>query len=169
MKLALLRALGWPATLAVALTGVAVAGAAWLVQAQDRLDARRLALTERRLALQRAPATAPPAADGHAFARGLPPDAQRQARTAALLALSAEVGLPWPRTEFRYQADRELGVAQYRVAMSVAGRYGAVRRYVGEALRRDPALALESLRLRRDEQGELKAELSWVLHMQVVR
>ncbi|RTL33458.1 MAG: hypothetical protein EKK53_28020 [Burkholderiales bacterium] len=160
------RSLGWPAALALLLTGFAVAGAVWLPQEEARLAARRTSIAQRRLALQRAPAASPAGGASDDFARSLPPDAERQARTAALLALSAEVGLPWPRSEFRYQADRELGVAQYRIAMSVVGHYGAVRHYVAEALRRDPALALESLRLRRDDRGDLKADVSWVLHMQ---
>lgn len=165
--LQLARRLGWPALLAAVLTLAAVAGALWLPREQARLDAQRQALAARRLALQRAPA--PPPADARAFAQSLPPDSERQARTTALLALSTELGLPWPRSEFRYQVDRELGLAQYRIAMTVAGRYGALRSYVAEALRRDPALALEALRLRRDATGELKAELAWVLHMQVAR
>ncbi|WP_458233128.1 hypothetical protein, partial [Roseateles sp. P5_E8] len=102
-----------------------------------------------------------------ALAASLPPDSDRQARTAALLALAAELGLPWPRSEFRYQADRELGLAQYRVAMQLSGRYGVLRDFVAEALKRDPALALDGMRLRREANGTLKAELAWVLHMRV--
>lgn len=167
MNTGLLRSLGWPAALALGLTVIAGAGAIWLPQQEARLDAQRAGIAARRLAVQRAPAAPDTPVD--AFAASLPPDAQRQARTAALLALSAEAGLPWPRSEFRYQTDRELGVAQYRVTMSVGGRYSAVRRYVAEALRRDTALALESLRLRRDANGELKADMAWVLHMQAAR
>ena len=43
----------------------------------------------------------------------------------------------------------------------------ALRDFVAEALKRDPALALDSLRLRREPGGQIKAELAWVLHMQV--
>lgn len=165
----LARRLGWPAALAAALTLAAVVGAAWLPREQARLDAQRQAITKRRTALQqtRQPSVIP-TDNGAALAAGLPPDSERQARTAALLSLATELGLPWPRSEFRYQADRELGLAQYRVAMQVNGRYGALRDFVAEALRRDPALALETLRLRRDpgQPGEVKAELAWVLHMQ---
>ena len=162
-----LRRLGWPAALAAALTGAAIVGALWLPREQDRLDAQRLALTARRAALQPHRAAALANDDGVALAASLPPDGERQARTAALLALATELGLPWPRSEFRYQADRELGLAQYRVAMQLSGRYGALRDFVAEALKRDPALALDSLRLRREPGGQIKAELAWVLHMQV--
>jgi hypothetical protein len=156
-----------PAALAALLTGLALTGAGWLPREQSRLDAERQRLAQRRQALQHRPAVAP--ADSQVFAHSLPPASERQARTAALLALSTERGLPWPRSEFRYQTDRELGVAQYRVAMTVTAPYSAVRAFVAEALRRDPALALEGLRLRRDAGGTLKAELTWVLHMQAAR
>lgn len=167
--LELARRLGWPAALALLLTLAAVVGAAWLPREQQRLDAERHNLAARRAALQPRKAAAVSAEAGAALAASLPPDAERQARTAALLALTTELGLPWPRSEFRYQVDRELGLAQYRVAMQLSGRYSVLRGFVAEALRRDPALALESLRLRRDADGQLKAELAWVLHMQVAK
>lgn len=163
------RRLGWPAALAALLTLAAVAGAAWLPREQAALDAQRQALAARRTALARAPTAAAAKDDGSALAASLPPDNARQARTAALLALTGELGLPWPRSEFRYQADRELGLAQYRVAMQLSGRYGALRDFIAEALRRDPALALENVRLRREPGGQIKAELAWVLHMQAAK
>lgn len=161
--------MGWPAAVAALLTLAAVAGALWLPREQARLDAQRHALTARRAALKPAHPTAVRTDDASAFTASLPPDSERQARTTALLALAAEQGLPWPRSEFRYQSDRELGLAQYRIAMQLSGGYGALRGYVAEALRRDPALALDLVRLRREANGELKAELAWVLHMRVAR
>jgi hypothetical protein len=153
------------------LTFAAVAGALWLPREQARLDADRQALARRRAALQTRPSQAQPQDGAAALAASLPPDSERQARTAALMGLTVELGLPWPRSDFRYQADRELGLAQYRVAMQLSGRYGLLRDFVAEALRRDPALALESLRLRRDaaRPGEVQAELGWVLHMRGAR
>ena len=170
--LVMARGLGWPAALAAMLTLAAGIGAAWLPREQARLDAQRHALATRRAALQPHTPGALPTDDGVALAASLPPDSERQARTAALLALTTELGLPWPRSEFRYQADRELGLAQYRVAMQLSGpgnRYGALRDFVAEALRRDPALALDSLRLRREPGGMLKADLAWVLHMKAAK
>lgn len=161
------RRLGWPAALATVLTLAAVAGALWLPLGQARLDARRQSLGAQRLAVQQS--ASPAQVDAGSFIRSLPADGERQARTAALLALATEQGLPWPRSEFRYQADAESGLAQYRVAMSLSGRYAELRAYVAEALQRDPALALEAVRLRRDASGELKADLTWVLHMQAAR
>ncbi|MFG6442145.1 hypothetical protein [Roseateles sp. LKC17W] len=162
------RRLGWPAALAALLTLTAIAGAAWLPARQAQLNEQRQALTVRRAALAKAPAAAAKT-DSRALTASLPPDSARQARTAALLALTDELGLPWPRSEFRYQADRELGIAQYRVAMQLSGGYGALRGFVAEALQRDPALALDSVRLRREADGTLKAEFAWVLHMQAAK
>lgn len=163
----LLRRLGWTGAAALLLTLLAVAAGAWLPMQQARLDEQRAALSAQRLGLQRQQARtrdAAPAGPAE-FTRSLPPDSERQARTAALLALSAELGLPWPRTEFRYQADADLGLAQYRIGMTLTGGYSALRGYVAEALRRDPALALDSLRLTR-EGSQLRAELTWTLLMQ---
>jgi hypothetical protein len=161
------RRLGWPAVLAVVLTFAALVGAVWLPREQTRLDAQRLTLNARRAALQPSAAMRPGGAAE--LAASLPPDSQRQARTTALLTLATEQGLPWPRSEFRYQADRELGLAQYRIAMHVSGSYAALRGFIAEALKRDTALALDSLRLRREPNGLLKADLAWVLHMQVAK
>ncbi len=163
------RRLGWPAALAVLLTLAAAAGGAALAHEQERLDAQRRDLAARRVALRPRPSAGSPGDSGAALSASLPPDSARQARTAALLALATELGLPWPRSEFRYQADRELGLAQYRIAMQLSGRYVALRGFVAEALKRDPALALDGLRLRREANGQVKAELAWVLHMQVAK
>lgn len=163
---------GWPAGLAAALTLTALGGALWLPPRQQALEQQRQQLATRRAALPARAASAMPAPDsGAALVARLPPDSQRQARTAALLSLATEQGLPWPRSDFRYQTDRELGLAQYRVALQVTGSYAAIRSYVAESLRRDPALALETLRLRQapGTPGQVQAELSWVLHMQGAR
>lgn len=163
------RRLGWPAVLAALLTLAAAGGSLLLAREQQSLDAQRHDIATRRAALQPRSSTTSAADGGAALAASLPPDSTRQARTAALLALATELGLPWPRSEFRYQADRELGLAQYRVAMQLSGGYTALRGFVAAALQRDPALALDGLRLRREANGQIKAELAWVLHMQVAR
>ncbi|MEJ6005725.1 hypothetical protein WG899_09215 [Paucibacter sp. AS339] len=165
----LLARLGWPGLFATLLSLLALALLLWGLPAQDRaLQRQREALSERRLALkelgQRSLTESP-----QAFLQSLPEDSERQARTAALLALSTEMGLPWPRSEFRYQAEPGLGLAQYKIAMNASGNYEQIRRYVQEALRRDPALSLESIKLRRLRPAapDLSAELAWVLHMQM--
>lgn len=165
----LLARLGWPGALAALLSLLALLTMLWLLPAQERaLDAQREQVAAQRLALkqqaQRREQQSP-----QRFVHSFPLDGERQARTAALLALATELGLPWPRSEFRYAAETGLGLAGYRIAMNVNGNYEQIRRYVGEALRLDPALSLDFIKLRRLQPGapELAAELSWVLYMQL--
>jgi type II secretory pathway pseudopilin PulG len=166
-----LARLGWPGAVAALLSLLAMLALLWFLPAQERaLEQQREQLMAQRQGLKqqqlRRELQSP-----LRFVSSFPQDSERQARTAALLALATELGLPWPRSEFRYAAEPGLGLAQYRIAMNVNGNYDQIRRYVGEALRLDPALSLELIKLRRLQPGapELAAELSWVLHMQVPR
>ncbi len=161
--------LGVPGVLATVLSLLALLLLLWVLPAQEQaLQQQREALRERRLALQQQ-AQRQQGQDPRQFLQSLPPDSARQARIAALLALASEAGLPWPRSEFRYQAEPALGLAQYRIAMTAQGNYEQLRRYVQEALQRDPALSLESIKVRRLRPTEplLNAEFSWVLYMQM--
>ncbi|MCV2367312.1 hypothetical protein [Roseateles oligotrophus] len=165
----LLAQLGWPGGMAALLSLLALLVVLWFLPAQERaLERQREDMSAQRQGLkqqqQRREKQSP-----QRFVNSFPQDSERQARTAALLALASELGLPWPRSEFRYAAEPGLGLAQYRIAMNVNGNYGQIRRYVGEALRLDPALSLELIKLRRLQPSspELAAELSWVLHMQM--
>ncbi|MDC8771002.1 hypothetical protein [Roseateles albus] len=166
-----LARMGWPGALAALLSLLVLLLLLWLLPAQERalvsqrehILAQRQSLKQEQLRRkQQSPLR---------FVHSFPADSERQARTAALLALATELGLPWPRSEFRYAAEPAsgLGLAQYRISMNVNGNYEQIRRYVSEALRLDPALSLELLKLRRLQPGapELAAELSWVLHMQM--
>ncbi len=164
-----LARLGWPGGMAACLSVFALLAVLWLLPAQEQqLALQREQLSAQRQSLkqqqQRREQQSP-----QRFVGSFPLDSERQARTAALLALASELGLPWPRSEFRYVSEPGLGLAQYRIAMNVNGNYEQIRRYVSEALRLDPALSLELIKLRRQQPGapELAAELSWVLHMQL--
>ncbi|MCV2354920.1 hypothetical protein LNV09_12210 [Paucibacter sp. B2R-40] len=167
----LLARLGWPGLVAALLSFLALLGVLWFLPAQERaLAQQREQLTAQRQGLKQQQLRREQQSPQR-FVQSFPPDSERQARTAALLALATELGLPWPRSEFRYTAEPGLGLAlaQYRIAMNVNGNYEQIRRYVSEALRLDPALSLELIKLRRLQPGapELAAELSWVLHMQM--
>jgi len=163
----LLRRLSRPGLLALLLSCAALALGVWMNREDADLADQRASLNARRLELHRHQA-APPERSLHDFQAVFPPDTARQNRTAALLELCVEQGLPLPRSEFRYGADAALGLARYRIHMSLNGNYAQLRSFAAEALRRDPALALESLRLRRDQPAgsEVSAELGWVLYMQ---
>ncbi|MEO6278461.1 hypothetical protein [Roseateles sp.] len=94
----------------------------------------------------------------------LPASAQRQQRLADLLELSIRLDLNGARTEHRLASSE--GLERLRVTMPVTGSYGQVRRFIGAALEHDPALSLDSIKLRRlsPMSTEVDAELQWSLH-----
>lgn len=101
------------------------------------------------------------------FRAAFPSAADRGRRVSALLGLAVQHGLVSPRSEYRLQPEVRLGLAAYRVDLPVAGSYPALRAFIEDALRADPALALEQLRLRRARaaSGEVEAELQFRLWM----
>ena len=94
----------------------------------------------------------------------LPAAAQRQQRLADLLELSIRLDLNGARTEHRLATSE--GLERLRVTMPVTGSYAQVRRFIGAALEHDPALSLDSIKLRRlsPMSAEVDAELQWSLH-----
>jgi hypothetical protein len=101
------------------------------------------------------------------FANSFPPAATRQARLGALWSLAAEHGLDAKRSELRLSPQRELGLLRYSVNMPLSGSYAALRAFVEDAQRRDPALSVDRLRLRRASAGatSVDADLTWSLYM----
>jgi hypothetical protein len=157
----------WPAVVACALlllaAAVALVAVPW--QQQQLEDQRAAADAERRRVLARSKnAASGPAAETDPVARfvaGLPAPMQRQPRVAALLSLAEAHGLQLRRSEYRYASESSLRAARYRVSLPVSGSYAAVRRFIEAALQGDPALALDSLRIKRDntQTATLQAEL----------
>lgn len=94
----------------------------------------------------------------------LPASAQRQQRLADLLEMSIRLDLNSARTEHRLATSE--GLERLRVTMPVTGSYAQVRRFIGAALEHDPALSLDSIKLRRlsPMSAEVDAELQWSLH-----
>lgn len=94
-------------------------------------------------------------------ARRWPAAAQTPQRTQQLLLRAQREGLVVQRAIERQDAAS----ATHSVQMQALGSYGAVRRFVAQALAEDAALALESLRLQRPAgpaEG-LTVELQWRL------
>lgn len=167
-----LRRLGWPAVLGAAL---AAAGLLLSLTLLPRVLGQRQALDEQAQMLERravrgsrTPERLAPGAEALRFRAGFPASALRQQRVAALLALADRAGLVLARSEFRHEADREAGLARYRVALPLEGSYPQVRDFIESALRADPAMSLDRVRLRRPDtaQARLQAELNFTLHMQ---
>ena len=163
------RRLGWPGAcglLALALAGVLELGLAqrWEHE-QQQLDAQALRL-QAQLRRQRAAGAPAREATPEQWLQQLPAGAQRQQRLADLLELALRAGLGSSRTEHRLSLDAGTGLERLRVSMPVQGSYAQLRGFIEAALRADPALSLDGLKLRRADAAaaELEAELSWSLH-----
>lgn len=166
------RRWGWPGAIGLLLlVAASVLSLIWLPALRDEsalLNAKADAaeLTAERLKSKRRTAIAQTPAP-QAFADSFPPAAARQARLGALWSLAAEHGLDPKRSELRLSPPRELGLLRYSVNMPLSGSYAALRAFVEDAQRRDPALSLDRLRLRRASAGTttVDADLTWSLYM----
>lgn len=168
-----LRRLGAPGLLGIAALLLA-APLAWQGLRWDheaaRLKAESEALRSRLLAQARAAGESDgrngPVLTPQQWQLTLPAAAERQQRLADLLEMALRLGLNSARTEHRLSRDAVSGLERLRVTMPVAGGYGPLRQYIGSALAHDPALSLDSLKLRRvsPNAAELEAELVWSLH-----
>lgn len=166
------KALGWPGLLglfALALAAALALGAqAWTAQAaQLQAEADRLGNQLRGLraaGLMNGPAAAP--ATPQQWQRALPSAEARQQRLADLLEIGLRSGLVSARTEHRLTVDPGAGLERLRVSMPLTGGYAQLRAFIDAALRHDPALSLDALKLRRNNPSapELEAELTWSLH-----
>jgi hypothetical protein len=161
--------LGWPG--ALGLLALLVAGGLELGlvqrwhQEQQTLEAQAEQL-QRQLRLQRASGAAAAQGTPEQWRAGLPGPELRQQRLADLLEAALRAGVSTPRTEHRLSVDANTGLERLRVSMPVQGSYATLRAYLEQALRQDPALSLDGLKLRRSHpaSAELEAELQWSLH-----
>lgn len=168
-----LRQLGAPGlagllTLALAATLLPLAQR-WEEQAQSQSAAAerlRAQLRQQRAAARVAGSVPEPAQTQAQWLQALPPAALRQQRLADLLEMGLRLGLVSTRSEHRLSVDANSGLERLRVTMPLSGGYGQLRQYIEAALRHDPALSLDSLKLRRSgpQSAEVEAELQWSLH-----
>lgn len=101
------------------------------------------------------------------FGANFPVADERHRRVDHLLALAAGLGLQPRRSDLRSLPEAELGLTRVRLVLPLSGSYEQLRRFVEQALREDPALSLDTLRLERadSQANELRAELQWSLWM----
>lgn len=113
-------------------------------------------------------ADAQPQDPARRFVQAFPGADERHRRITNLLGLAAGLGLQPRRSDVRSVAEPALGLTRLRVVLPLRGSYEALRRYVDQALRDDPALALDLLRVERTDPdaAEIRAELQWSLWMQ---
>ncbi|MFG6485303.1 GspMb/PilO family protein [Roseateles sp. BYS78W] len=159
----LVKSLGWPGLAGVA----ALVLAAVAIVLGQRWDAQAAALQAEAHALRAKarPATATVApVSVQQWQAALPAAGERQQRLADLLELSIRLELNGARTEHRLSTTE--GLERLRVTMPVTGSYAQVRRLISAALAHDPALSLDSIKLRRVSpmSTDVDAELQWSLH-----
>lgn len=159
----LFKALGWPGLAGLA----ALVLAAVTAVVGQRWDAQATALQAeaRELRAKARPATAAAVpVSVQQWQAGLPASRDRQQRLADLLELAIRLDLNGARTEHRLSTSE--GLERLRVTMPLTGSYEKVRRFIAAALEHDPALSLDSIKLRRvgPMAAEVDAELQWSLH-----
>lgn len=150
-------AAGWPGAAAVLALLAALPLAVGLVphwQAEADAAQARAHAAARRARAQ------PPVRDA---APELPSDPQPAERVADLLELALQHGVTIDRTQQR--TELEGGVPRLRLGTSARGGYAELRAFIAEALRREPALSLDSVQWRRAsaQDAELQAELQWAI------
>jgi hypothetical protein len=158
------KALGWPGLAGA----VALVLAVLAIVLGQRWDAQAAALQAEAHALRAkarpvAAATALPVSVQQ-WQAALPAASERQQRLADLLELSLRLDLNGARTEHRLSTAE--GLERLRVTMPVTGSYAQLRRLISAALEHDPALSLDSIKLRRVSpmSTDVDAELQWSLH-----
>jgi hypothetical protein len=157
-----LRRLGAPALFA-ALALVAAALLAGLLEPYFRTQAAALeadALQAQQQA-RRLQALAP-----DAELPAWPARSEREARLQRLLALAEAQNLRLGTLSLDTSDPRAAGPHWQLVRMPLSGDYLALRRLLAMALIEDPALALQSLRLRRTDAGGVEADLVWAFVQQ---
>ena len=158
------RALGWPALaglLALALAAVLALGLTpyWHAQQQALSEQQR---TTRQWQAEQARALRATAAQAPA---AWPLAAANDARVAALVELALHHGVTLTGTEQPLQLQAAGSVAWQLLNMPARASYADLRGFIAAALQADPALALDALRLRREnaQAEQVDAELRWAL------
>lgn len=121
---------------------------------QDRLAALRQAAVDRR---DPAPAAAPPV---NPLAL-LPPAGEAAQQIGELEHLARAHGLTLARGQYSMTPLAGIGVQRWQLTLPIAAPYPALHAFIAAALERQPNLALDELKLKREriESTELDAEL----------
>ncbi len=162
--------LGWPGLLAGALllALAAAAPALWLPGAQrlaelEAGNARLARQAATRTTSTRAPVSTADQLAG--FEGGFAPPQALSQSYAKLWNLAQRHGLQLRQADFKLTDTAQEALARYAIVLPLNAEYAPLRAFVSEALRDDPALALEEMSLRRADarSTRLDARLRFVL------
>ena len=158
--------LGWPGTAGIAL----LAGAALLYVAQVQpLQSDSVELQRQAEQMAKAPPPVTPDATLKAasLSVSLPAAEQMPESVARLFSAARHAGLSLEQGVYRAASEKSSRLLRYQISLPVNGDYPAVRAFIAEALEREPGLALDSLRMKRDtlDQGVVDADLRFTLYL----
>jgi hypothetical protein len=157
--------LGWPGTAGIAL----LAGAALLYVAQVQpLQSDSLELQRQAEQMAKAPPVTPDASlKAATLSVSLPAAEQMPESVARMFSAARHAGLSLEQGVYRAASEKSSRLLRYQISLPVNGDYPAVRAFVAEALEREPSLALDSLRMKRDalDQGVVDADLRFTLYL----
>lgn len=161
---------GWVGLVLLLITALVWAGVLKPLEAQiESLQAQQSAALARLGPQDRAPASLAPAgslpAQLAAFEQGFPGEAGIAPALAKLHASAMRHGVQFESGVFRLDKREGEALARYTLDWPVKADYLAVRRFVAEVLREQPAMALEAMQLQREDPSArgVTAKLRWVL------
>lgn len=155
----LLRRMGAPAWLAVALLVLGVAAWAWAWQQRAvaaRLEARTMPQPSLAVAIVAQPATASENLARFYATLGQQRHAEQQVKQ--LFDLAAKNGLLLAQGEYKSAYDKAGRVATYQVTLPLKGSYAAVWQFALQALRAMPFASLDELSFRREQIADAQLE-----------
>jgi len=167
----MVRRLGWSGLLLLTLLMVILAAlwaSAWQRSDMLRIGEQAVRTRSAESAVQDAQLAKPSQArlQMQSFVDGLPVPSHSAVVVQSLLSLAAEHGLSLPKGAYQFQALGQGQVASYRMATPVQGSGTQVRRFIAAALQAHPSLAIDGLRLSREDTSSVavEARIDWVLY-----
>jgi hypothetical protein len=151
--------LGWPGIVGLGLLiGVASFYVSALSPQQARLGEVREELARLRHAIASAHPAEVPRDPRSAFYDNLPAPRRLPAVLSEVFEAAGNQSLVLKRGEYRLVPSRAGRVLQYQLTLPVRGTYPQIRRFLVEAMRKNPALSLQSIRFERQKIDDLNIE-----------
>lgn len=170
-----LSRLGLPGLLGLAmLLAAAMAYPTYVRPAQDEQAALELqvkkaaAEAERLAALDPSEVEYSPAEQLYMFYKGFPSESSTPEWLEKIYALAKKTELQLDSGEYTLQRAQVGRVNQYRITFPIKGAYPNIRRFITDTLATAPAIALDSIRFKREkvEDGSVEARVVFILHLE---